>query len=191
MSEDQQSNELDILKFRAKQIGVKFREDIGIETLRKRIEDHLSGNKDDGGEEGVTTQSPKKARESNDVLIRRHLQKEQMKLVRIRISNLDPKKRDIPGEIISVSNHYLGTVKKYVPYGEHSEEGYHVEKCLYTFLKNRRFLSIRTVKDKNSPTGVRIQSDWVPEYSIEVLPDLTQKELDRLAAKQAAAGRLD
>ena len=113
--------------------------------------------------------------------------KEQMKLVRVRIQNLDPKKKDLPGEVLCVANEYLGTIKKYIPYGEASDDGYHVPFCIFTELESRRFQNVRTYTDK--ATGqIRIDSSWVREFSLEVLPPLTKAELAQLANAQAAAG---
>jgi len=110
-----------------------------------------------------------------------------MKLVRLRIQNLDPKKKDLPGEIFTVANEYLGTVKKFVPYGEVTEEGYHVPYCIYRMMDARKFLNIRTVKDRR--TGIeRVESTWAKEFALEVLPQLTAKELAELANAQKAAG---
>lgn len=116
---------------------------------------------------------------------RADLIKEQMKLVRCRIQNLDPKKAELPGEIFTVANRILGTVRKYVPYGEVTDNGYHLPYIIYKQLEDRRFLNIRT-STKNGQ--VRVESNWAKEFAIEVLPPLTQEELDRLAAAQAAAG---
>lgn len=118
------------------------------------------------------------------------MREEQTKLVRIRIQNLDPKKKDLQGEIITVANEYLGTIKKFVPYGEASEDGYHVPECIYQFLKSKRFLNIRTTRDRVTKQ-IKITHDMTLEYSIEVLPQLTRDDLDRLAASQAAAGSLN
>lgn len=114
---------------------------------------------------------------------------EQMKLVRIRISCLDPKKKDLPGEVITVANEYLGTVRKYVPFGEFTDDGYHVPYCIYTFLKNRKFLNITTTKDRRNGQ-VKVNQSWATEFSIEVLDPLTPTEIQRLATAQAAAGSL-
>ena len=115
------------------------------------------------------------------------MQRDQMKLVRVRITNMDPKKKDLPGEIWTVSNEYLGNVRKMIPYGEQTDEGFHIPYCLFRLLQSKRFLHIRTVKDR--VTGVeRQEKQWVKEFSLDVLPDLTKEELARLAAAQAAAG---
>lgn len=105
-----------------------------------------------------------------------------MKLVRCQITNLDPKKKDIPGEIITVANQYIGTVRKYIPFGEATIEGYHIPYCIYEFLKNRKFLSIKTRKGSNGQLVV--ETSWAPEFAITVLPQLTKEELKKLAAAQ-------
>jgi hypothetical protein len=110
-----------------------------------------------------------------------------MKLVRLRITNLDPKKKDLPGEIITVANRYLGTVRKYIPFGEVTDNGYHVPYCIYTELQSRQFLNIRTIKDQRTGTN-RIETTLAREFALEILPPLTKEELDRLATSQIAAG---
>lgn len=118
------------------------------------------------------------------------MREEQTKLVRIRIQNLDPKKKDLQGEIITVANEYLGTIKKFVPYGEVTDEGYHVPYCIYEFLKSKRFLNIRTTRDRVTKQ-IKVEHSMTLEYSIELLPQLTKEDLNRLAASQAAAGSLN
>jgi len=73
-----------------------------------------------------------------------------------------------------------------VPFGEATEDGYHVPYCIFKMLDKRRFLDIRTTKGKNGQPVVK--SGYVKEFAIEVLPQLTPEELARLANKQAAAG---
>jgi hypothetical protein len=116
---------------------------------------------------------------------RNRLQKEAMKLVRIRVTCLNPNKKDLPGEIFTVGNRFIGTVKKYIPFGDQTENGYHVPYCLFEHLKDRKFLHIRTNKTKRD--GIVVQTGYVPEFAIEVLQQLTPKELGQLAARQAMA----
>ena len=188
-------DELALLKERAKQIGIPFSNNISLETLRKRISDKMEGkdvpevNPLTGDAEiAVITLAPAKLdAKQNALALRKMMQREQMKLVRVRITNMDPKKKDLPGEIWTVSNEYLGNVRKMIPYGEQTDEGFHIPYCLFRLLQSKRFLHIRTVKDR--VTGVeRQEKQWVKEFSLDVLPDLTKEELARLAAAQAAAG---
>lgn len=188
-------DELALLKERAKQMGIPFSNNISLETLRKRISDKMEGkvepevNPLTGDVEiaAITTAPKKLDAKQNALALRKMMQRDQMKLVRVRITNMDPKKKDLPGEIWTVSNEYLGNVRKMIPYGEQTDEGFHIPYCLFRLLQSKRFLHIRTVKDR--VTGVeRQEKQWVKEFSLDVLPDLTKEELARLAAAQAAAG---
>ena len=188
-------DELALLKERAKQMGIPFSNNISLETLRKRISDKMEGKNDPevnplagDSEFAAITSAPKKLdAKQNALALRKMMQREQMKLVRVRITNMDPKKKDLPGEIWTVSNEYLGNVRKMIPYGEQTDEGFHIPYCLFRLLQSKRFLHIRTIKDR--VTGQeRQEKQWVKEFSLDVLPDLTKEELARLAAAQAAAG---
>lgn len=122
--------------------------------------------------------------------LRQYLYNEQMKLVRVRIQNLDPKKADLNGEVIAVGNKHLGTVKMFVPYGEVTDDGWHIPYIIYKEMERRRFLSIRTVKDPRTKQPV-VKKGWAKEFAIEVLPPLTATELKQLATAQAAAGSIE
>ena len=172
----EEMNELEVLKARASQMGLKYSPNIGVETLRTKIENALNGtkeNKDEEKREAVLSANAK----------RNKLRREALKLVRIRVTDLDPKKKDLPGEILCVANKYIGAVKRYVPY---NGEPWHVEQCILDMMKDREFLMIRTVKGKGDMNTV--EKKWVKEYALEILPELTKEELNKLAAAQAAAG---
>jgi len=194
-----EKSELDMLKDRARLMGIQFSNNIGVEALRARIEAKMNGEdeKSQEAEQEAQNQAAPNSepnplgetptdRPLTEAELRKKIIAEQTRLVRIRITNLDPKKKDLPGEIITVANEYMGTVKKYVPFGEATEDGYHVPYCIFKMLDKRRFLDIRTTKGKNGQPVVK--SGYVKEFAIEVLPQLTPEELARLANKQAAAG---
>lgn len=187
----QMPDELTMLKERARLMGINFSNNIGLETLKAKIEEHKNkssetASKKEGASEEVTSRANKKRKAST---LRDYLRREKMKLVRLRITNLDPKKKDLPGEILTVANEHLGTVRKFVPYGEATDNGYHVPQCLYEFMRDRKFIQIKTRKDRRGNTIVEHQ--WVREYALEVLPQLTEAELAKLAAAQQAAGGID
>lgn len=118
------------------------------------------------------------------------LMEEATKLIRVRITNLDPKKKDLPGEIFTVANEYIGTIRKYVPFGEHTDEGYHIPYCIYQMMDSRRFVSITTTRDKK--TGLNtVKTRMAREFAIEILDPLTQQELNQLAQAQMAAGSME
>lgn len=202
-------NELDVLKQRARMMGVEFSNNIGVETLRDRIRakveeqsnataapapalfdpalipaatQQASFQADTSGGPALGSE-PKPAK---PLTLRQYLQREQMKLVRVRITNLDPKKKNLPGEVFTVANEFLGTVRKYIPYGEVSDDGYHVPYCIYRELESRRFLDIRTFKERANGNKIRVEQRWAKEFAIEVLPHLTPTELKQLAVAQMA-----
>ena len=190
-TDDLQVDQLALLKQRATVMGISYSNNISLETLKKRIQEKMDGVEAAKPElekpvqvvNPLTGQKPKARTPS----LRQHMHDTQMKLVRLRITNLDPKKKDLHGEIVTVANEYLGTVKKFVPYGEVTDDGFHVPYCIYRELDSRKFLNIRTVRNRKEGT-TKVESNWAKEFSLDVLPQLTQEELNRLAAAQAAAG---
>ncbi len=120
---------------------------------------------------------------------RQRIVDEATKLIRVRITNMDPKKKDLSGEILCVGNRYIGTVRKFIPYGEATDDGYHIPKILFDELESRKFVNIRTFKDRRTKQ-TRVEHKWAKEFAIEVLPPLTVEELGRLAIAQAAAGSI-
>ena len=206
----QMPTELDLLKQRATLMGITFSNNIGEESLRQRIADKqaeleaAASGAENTGEEGDTVQqeqgevnaleagttSPKETTTERQLTLREKIRQEQMRLVRVRITCLDPKKKDLPGEILTVANEYLGTVRKFIPFGEVTDDGYHIPYCLYKMLDARKFLNIRTFKDRRTGT-VRVESGYVKEFALEVLDPLTPAELAKLATAQKAAGSVE
>lgn len=174
-------SELEVLKERAKLMGMTFSNNIRLETLKERINEKLHA------EEEVEEQPV--ARSAKQTLREEQLES-QLKLVRCRIANLDPKKKDLPGEIFTIANEYIGTVRKYVPYGEATDEGYHIPFCIYTDLESRRFQNIRVIRDRRTGS-TRTDTSWQKEFAIEILPQLTPDELAALAQAQQAAGSIE
>jgi hypothetical protein len=187
MSEDTtvMPDELTILKERAKLLGITHSNNISVETLRAKIDAKLFEKTEEAelADDGSVNDDDPGTKPMN---LRTKLLMDATRLVRLRITNLDPKKKDLPGEILCVANEYIGTVKKFIPFGEVTEDGYHVPYCLYQMMKDRKFLNIRTIKGPNGRQIVR--HNWAPEFALEVLPQLTQEDLNKLAAAQQAAG---
>lgn len=182
-------SELDVLKQRATLMNIKFSNNISVEKLREKIEAAQAADVPEPEVEvAVTNPLGEAAPVVKKMTLGQKIRQEQLRLVRVRIQNLDPKKKDLPGEIITVANEYMGTVRKFVPYGEATDNGYHIPYCIYEFLKNRKFVNV-TVKKVKGQTHVS-HAD-VREFSIEVLPALTQEDLNQLGAAQIAAGSLN
>jgi hypothetical protein len=184
-------DELALLKSRAKMMGIAFSNNISLDTLKERIRQKMENEAADAKAEPEDDDFPAApaaaAAKLQPQTLRQKLHQENMRLIRLRITNLDPKKRELPGEIFTVANEYLGTVRKFIPFGAATDNGYHVPYVIYKALKKRQFLSISTRKipgtDKTS-----VEQRLVPEFALEVLPPLTPQEIAKLAASQAAAG---
>lgn len=227
---ENQPNELDMLKERAKLMGIAHSGNIGVDALRAKINAKLTGAEENAESEktaqengaedkpapvseasteaGVQASEPAPVAQEKQAVLnplvgdvagekpyeqlteREQIRRDALKLVRCRITNMDPKKADLPGEVLTIANRYIGTVKKFVPYGEVTEEGYHIPNCIYEELESRRFQNIRTVKDRK--TGKKsVSATWAKEFAIEVLPPLTPEELAQLATAQIAAGSVE
>lgn len=202
-----QLDELAMLKKRADLMSIKYSNNIGIDALKAKISAKLNNEADTTDDNGTpinqqnntVNQTVAAAAQANQTIqeeaperkisLREYMQTTQMKLVRLRITNLDPKKKDLPGEIITVANEYLGTVRKFVPFGEVTDGGYHVPQCIYDVLKERTFVSIKTRKGPRGQTIVENQD--AREFSLDILPPLTATELAQLATAQQAKGGLE
>lgn len=186
---DVQVDELTVLKQRARMMGVPISNNIGLETLRERIRAKMEAIDKVENPTALVPDIGETVVGTKPMSIRQQLIRDEMKLVRLKIANLNPNKNDLPGEIFTLANEYIGTVAKYIPFGAATDDGYHVPYCIYRQLLERRFLNIKTKKGVNGQT--KVEQGWVREFSIEVLPPLTQAELGKLAMAQAAAGVLN
>lgn len=180
--------ELENLKARADLLGVTYHPNIGSEKLREKIaakqaeEDVpalVSGEAAGKSEEKASTQCA----EETPAAKRVRLKREGLKLVRVRITCMNPFKKEWEGEIFTVSNNAVGTVKRYVPYNV--EDGWHVEHILLEQLKERKCQIF--VSEKDSRGNKVRKGKLIREFAIEVLDPLTDKELAELAQRQAMA----
>lgn len=187
---DSQPTRKQLLMQRARTMGISFSNNISEEALAEKINAKMNGEsapKEEKSDLNPLAGDAQGAVPTHKKTLRQRIVDEQMALIRVRITNMDPKKKDLRGEVITVANEYLGTVRKFVPFGEDTDEGYHIPKCILTALQERRFLQIREVKDRK--TGItRPETGWVREFAIEILNPLTPEELKQLATAQIAAG---
>jgi hypothetical protein len=167
-SDDVKQDELESLKERADRLGIKYHPSIKVESLREKVTAAMSDTP-------VATSTP------ITTVVKVDPRKEASRLIRIRISCMNPAKREWDGEIISVGNSVVGTFKKYIPFS--ADEGWHVPKIIYDALVDRQCQIFTAGKDSRGNT-IR-QSKLIKEFSIEVLPPLTADELQELARRQA------
>ena len=173
-------DQLAMLKTKADTLGVTYSPNIGVDALREKINAKMNGEPEKK-EEVKASEAP---REKTKMELRQEAFLEATRLVRCRITCMNPSKADLPGEIFTVSNNVVGSIKRYIPYGEQID-GWHVENMLLDMLKEKQFQQLRTKKAANGQ--ILPETKWVREYAIEELPPLTPEELKVLANKQAAA----
>lgn len=180
-----EQEELKILKDRATLMGITFHSSIGLDKLREKVKSALDLNKEPEKEidkskvdmsEFIETLGQKKAR----------LKKEAERLIRCRVSCMNPDKGDIPGKVENVGNKFIGQISQYVPY---NNEPIHLRHIILEKLQESYYTKHITSKNK---LGMDITtSKQVKEFNIEILPNLTQAEIDDLKHQQAITGRLD
>lgn len=170
-------DELASLKARADRLGISYSNNIGVETLREKINAKIQTNE---------SETPKANSFSE---VRKQVYKDAMKLIRCKIVCLNPSKRDLNGEIFTVANSVIGKVSRYVPYTSPASDSWHLPNCIVQFLKSKKYTDIRTPNSKNKKQ-IAVKYDLVPEFNIIELPPLTKEELAKLAAAQKAAGSI-
>lgn len=176
-----QLDELTLLKQRAQTLGIKFHPSIGLESLRSKVSAALTG---EDAEEAAEEPVPEAPAAESRIQMRNRLRKEASALVRVRVTCMNPNKKEWKGEIFTASNSIVGTFRKYVQFN--TEEGWHVPQIILNMIKARQFQTFYTIKNER---GVAVRKGkLVPEFAVEVLPPLTEKELLELSRRQALAG---
>jgi hypothetical protein len=110
------------------------------------------------------------------------------KLIRVIVRSNNPLKRDHAGDIFTVGNKALNggkAVKKYIPYN--NEDGWHIPNILYEHLMAAECQIFKKVTRNNQefmePTNIKA-------FNVEVLPPLTEDEIEKLRVKQKSTGSI-
>ena len=175
-------DELAALKARADLLGLSYHPSIGLEKLREKVNAAVTSK-----EAPVAAEPEAVVAQESEAAKRIRLRNEAAKLVRIRLTCMNPNKKEWDGEIITAGNAGVGTFKKYIPFN--ADDGWHVPHIIYQQLLQREcqiFVTTRDSRGNKSRTGKLIK-----EFAIEVLPQLTKDELDELARRQAMAKSVD
>ena len=190
VTEDAQSeepNELASLTAIAASLGMKHHPSIKAEKLKLKIEEFK--NKDakptmlNVVDKVVDKEKFLKKHTETLPQKRIRLRKEATVLRRVIVTCLNPAKSNYPAEPFSASNSFTGDIgPRLVPFN--TEKGTHVEQILLNVISERTFTQRYTVKDPT--TGGDITKDrQQPEFAITYLDELTPKELQTLADRQA------
>jgi len=175
-------SELELLKGRADTLGITYHPNIGLDKLRAKVEAKINPptatNFADSAKAPISFEvAQENARKERDARLRR----EATKLVRIRVTCMNPNKKEHEGEVFTVSNSVVGTIKKYVPYN--NDAGWHVPQMILQMMKERQCQIFYTVKNER---GQKVRKGkLIKEFAIEILDPLTSKEITDLAKEQA------
>lgn len=172
--------ELEALKMRADRLGVKYHPSISAEKLREKIATYLAETEPKMPAAPVPEKSD--ADKLNDE--RRDAINRAMRLVRVRITCMNPFKKEWEGEIFTAGNSVVGSVEKYVPFNTE----WHVPQIMLNMLEERNCQIFFNEKARNGITVRR--GKLIKEFAIEILPDLTPGQLKDLAQQQAMANRI-
>lgn len=177
----------DELKVRAEELGLSYNSNIKTDALAELITN---------AENGLTPEIVAAAKEAEEVSkklvekqaveaapvvnqaktvgqVKAEARKEAMKLVRCVVTSMDKDKADLSGEIISCGNSMTGMIKKFIPFGKE----WHVPMVILETLKDKKMLMTR---DRRTDKGTVKEHYEVSQYNVQILPDLTQEELNRL-----------
>jgi hypothetical protein len=113
--------------------------------------------------------------------------KEANRLVRVSITCMNPDKGEHPGEIFTVSNNVIGTVRKFVPFN--SDQPFHVPQMILNVMKERK-CQIFVSKQLSNGSKIKV-GKLIREFAIQVEDPMTTDELQTLKTKQLAEGSLN
>ena len=110
-----------------------------------------------------------------------------MKLVRIIVTPNDPNMVNYPGLIFTVGMSGINNgemIKKFVPFN--NEEGWHVPTIILRQIEHAEMQKFKTI---TRPDGEKVLEPYLTKkFNVRELPPLTKEELEKLAARQGAAG---
>lgn len=164
----QQPDELTTLKAKADLMGIQYNPNIGLDTLRERVNKHLQD----------TEQNQQQPVNAAPVIVDTRM--ESMKLVKVIVTSMDQTKKDYPGEVFTVSNAVIPTIKRFVPFGTET----HVEKILLDVIKDKQCLQL--VEDSQAKIKGMKKKKSIRAYAVQELPQLTVEELEELRKAQLA-----
>ena len=171
-------SELDILKAQADRMGISYKANISLTTLKAKIQLVQDGE----------SLEPEASRVDNtaQVDLADSVYKEAMKLVRVQITPLDTNKAtNYDCDFFTAGNSVVGNVTRNIPFGR----PWHVEQILVNAIKEKTYQQFTTKKNAQGADVVAKRN--VPAYSVVELPALTTQELKDLADLQARTNVLE
>ena len=187
-------DELTSLQERADVLGLVYKKSFGLEKMRALVNEAVSADAaqlpdlvaasvdEVADAQQLAAIKAQMIAEETPNQRRWRLRREATKLVRVRVMNMNPARKDWEGDTYTVSNRNIGTIKRFVPY----DVEWHVEQALLNVMLERKCQVFSTRKDPRTGRE-RKEPRLVPELSIAILNPLTPAELKALAQRQAMA----
>lgn len=175
--------ELESLRSRAKLAGIKHHPNMGLEKLRELV------NKDLGKAEEVAPVQANTTRLTAAQMLtirNERVRKDATKLIRVRVTNMNPNKSKHKGEVFTASNSAIGTCRKFVPF--HTGEPWFIPQIILNMMAERTYTQWYDTKDDKGRETKK--SRQAKEFAIVPVEDITPKELKDLADQQALTNRL-
>ena len=154
---------LEQLKEQATELGISFKANATEATLKKLINEH---------------------EKQQEALVHQALELDNLKLTHVIITPNDPSRLQQQGEIFGGGNSVLGTITRFVPFGEN----WLIENILYKHIRDKQYQYFK-VHQKDGKEFV--ESKLLPAYNIQVLPLPTEKEIKELAQAQLARNSVE
>lgn len=184
--------ELDLLRGQADAMGINYHHRAGIPKLKALIAEGQAMP----GEAAETVMTDEQFQEKKqfipgvDFMTEEQFQQqfgltpqqEANKLIRCRVTCMNPLKREWRGEILTVMTSKLGTFKKFIPF---DGQPYHIPQIIFDFMKERECTTFISVKDKRG--NETRKAKMMKEFSLDKLEPMTNQELKELAQRQAMA----
>lgn len=171
-------SELDILKAQADRMGISYKANISLTTLKAKIQLVQDGEslEPEASRVDNTAQEDKAA----------EVYQEAMRLVRVQITPLDTNKAtNYDCDFFTAGNSVVGNVTRNIPFGR----PWHVEQILVNAIKEKTYQQFTTKKNAQGADVVTKRN--VPAYSVVELPPLSAQELKELADLQARTNALE
>lgn len=178
-----EASELAALKKKADGLGIGYHPSIKAAALREKLKDDVPD--DITGDDQLKVDANAKEAADNAKLIEEGKISSVHQTKRVIVQCMVQAKKEYKGEFFTVSNAKLGTITKYVHFGV----PWHIPELLLSVLQEKKH-QVFTKKKNTNGVDTR-EGRLVRAYSIEVMPDLTEVELEELKKQQIIAdGRL-
>lgn len=169
-------DELTSLKARADLLGISYHPSIGLEKLKEKVNAAVTASE-------APVETPVEVDPAVETKEQRRMRKrkEANTLVRVRVTCMNPAKKEWEAELFTAGNSLVGSFTKLVPFN--NDEGWYVPQIILNQIQQRMCQIFTTTKDER---GNQIRKGkQIKEFNVEILPSLTPEELRDLAHRQA------